>query len=538
MKRRGLARSIVLLLILSLSFVPIQAEAQQPRTGGTMTVAFPLDPGTFNGILQFLGAYTAVHINIFNRLLRMDNDYNLIPDLAERWQTDGKTYTFSLRRNATWHDGRPFTSADVKFHFELLTGKTPSWDGTSPSKSRFQNLESIETPDANTVIFKFSKVTLPWIFAAPAQADVLILPKHLYEGRPLRTNPANLRPVGTGPFKFVEYSPGSHVILEANREYFAGRPFLDRLIIRLIPRPETALIALEAGEIDAISHVLGIPLSEVPRMQRTAGFFVVARPYDTFWKLSFSQKDEAVAKNPWLRNAQVRKAIGLAINKRIIIDRILFGVTTPLNGPVGTMIKWAYNPNLQKSVYDPQAANRLLDRAGLRRGADGTRLRVTLAMSQIAPGAAQVGAALRDMLGRVGVDVRIDLPEQATFQSRVLGPTGLGDIPMWISTLPSGPDPDILRDDYHSTKTPPAGFNSIWLKNNAVDELLDEAGQTLDQRKRADAYKKFQELMVQNAWEIYLWHNFVVYAYKDQFDGFNTLGAQSWFIPFERVWRK
>ena len=419
-------------------------EATAPETVSepvTLRVAFPADPKSFNGILSYWTMTSQINVQMFNRLLTYDKDYNLIGDLAESWEAsaDGKTYTFHLIPNVKWHDGQPFSSQDVKFHFEKVIEF-----GSSPTAVYFKKLDSIETPDDTTVIFHFSSTVSPHIFAR-LHADTFILPKHIYETGDFETNPANLKPIGTGPFKFVEYVQDSHVILEANPEYFKQPPSIDRLVFRIIPDASAALIALEGGEVDVIDEALGIPPSELGRLRNNPDLDVDTWPYYTVFRLEFNNRPDAIAKHPWLADRNVRLAIAYAIDRDFILQAVLNGVTTSNDTPISNTEKWVYNPDTFKVTYDKAKAEQLLDEAGYPRLANGIRFSFEFPV-HIFGGTELAAEAMTQMLREVGIEMKVIPIEITAYVNEYMkGVDGLRDYAMTVGSGATGPDPVEVR---------------------------------------------------------------------------------------------
>lgn len=223
-----------------------------PKYGGTLAVALP-DPGQLNPGITTSGLTHQVTGQIFNGLVRLDDKLQPQPDLATSWQVsnDNKTYTVQLAQGVRWHDGQPFSSADVKFTFENILVKFSQRTIAALGPI----LDGIDTPDPNTVVFRFKRPYPPFMSLVD-EDNGPILPKHLYVNTDPFTNPANAKPVGTGPFRFESKADGDRITLVRNPTYFKdGQPYLDRIIFRLIANPVQALQAFQAGEINLLSPI-------------------------------------------------------------------------------------------------------------------------------------------------------------------------------------------------------------------------------------------------------------------------------------------
>jgi peptide/nickel transport system substrate-binding protein len=227
---------------------PEAAFAQeQPRRGGIMTVHFPTEQRILNPSLQ---ASTGVYIvggKIQEPLVDLDAAGNPAPCLAESWEAtpDGKTITFKLRQGVTWHDGRPFTSADVQFTAMEMWKKILNY-GTTLQLF----LDAVDTPDAHTAIFRYSR-PMPLNLLLRALPDLgYVSAKHIYEGTDIRQNPANTAPMGTGPFRFVQYERGQFIIADRNPNYWRNNmPYLDRVVWRVVSDRSAAAAQMESGQL-------------------------------------------------------------------------------------------------------------------------------------------------------------------------------------------------------------------------------------------------------------------------------------------------
>src|SRR5579864_4067116 len=497
-----------------------QACANQGNTnsGGpvTLRIAYPVDPRTFNGVLNYMTQSGEIDVQIYNRLLTYDKDFNLVADLADSWNmsSDGQTYTFHLHPGVKWHDGQPFTSDDVKFTFETVKQLA-----LSPGAKKISALSSIDTPDANTVIFHFSSPTRPSVFAN-LDADTFILPKHIYDHGDFKSNPANLHPIGTGAFRFVSYTPGVSVILDANKDYFKGKPKVDRLVFTITTQPAAALLALRAGNVDTIEESLGVPATDVASLRNSSKYEVGSIVYYTVLHLDFNQRPEAIAKYPWLNNRDVRVALMEAIDRDYLVKTALAGVTTRTDTAISNTIKWAYSSAaaspLYDPPYDPKDAAKRLDAAGYPVKSDGTRFSFTSPVA-IWGGGDQVAPAMAQMWKQIGVAVTAQPIELNAFIDQYYGNNGLGDVPMAITGDQTGPDPIEINSTYSSTNPVPNGNNWNGYHNAQVDQLLAEATTKISQADQKPLYDQVQIVINQDAWFLQLYNNYHIEVWSKCF---------------------
>ncbi|MEO5568082.1 MAG: ABC transporter substrate-binding protein, partial [Gemmatimonadaceae bacterium] len=262
----------IFFLVLSGSAVACRERAPSPATAPiTLVVALNSDPGAMNPAVTTSGATHPVTDQIFNGLVGLDEQLTPVPELAERWaiEDEGRTYRFALRQDVKWHDGKPFTSADVKFTFEQALLKYHS-----RTRAALQDvIERIDTPDAHTALFRLRRPYSPLLQRLDV-VEASIIPAHAYAGQDLLSGEATRHPIGTGPVRFVSYAPADRVVLERNATYFRrDLPGVDRLVFRILPDRATAVAALERGEVDYIGSVTG---PEVERLKKTPGIAVVA----------------------------------------------------------------------------------------------------------------------------------------------------------------------------------------------------------------------------------------------------------------------
>ena len=268
MRKRVTVTGLVLLLVvmavgisspgMSLRQVTAQTDTFAcPTTGGTFITAITDDPVSLNGIYANDGASVAVLSYIFNPLTLGGENWGteITGDLAESWDVsdDGLTWTFHLHPGVLWQDGQELTAEDVVYTFETIQN---SESDIAPFRPRFmQGDEPIkfEAADDYTVVATLNAPNASFF----TDISVPIVPKHVLEGQDLREGPFNRMPVGTGPFKVVEWNTGESIVLEANEDYFRGRPCIDRLIFRIIPDEQTQVAALQTGEVDFLPNIPG-----------------------------------------------------------------------------------------------------------------------------------------------------------------------------------------------------------------------------------------------------------------------------------------
>lgn len=504
---------------------PPASQAPSGGGGGTLVVAIGTDPGHLNpAITTSGGTHTASEL-LYNGLVGLDANLLPIPELAESWeiQEDGARYTFTLREGVVWHDGTPFTSADVKYTFEEVLLKLHARTRSSVGPA----LAGIDTPDDRTVVFRFKQPYAPLL----QQLDVTeapILPRHLFEGTDPAENPVNLAPVGTGPFAFVSYTPDSEIRLKRNEAYWAeGLPLLDEVVMRVIPETGSQIVALEAGEVD---WVWGVPGPDESRLDADPDIELLRTDRNPGGSNCIMTMTFNLEK-PILQDLRVRKAIATAIDRQPFVDNILFGQGRVAQAPISSGIPWAHATGLAMPAFDASAAAAMLDDAGWVAGSDGTRTAngvdgvadgtpLTLDFVHF-PAFSRYGELLRTQLGAVGIDLTLEPLEPPVFAETVFTNR---DFDTNIISYCNGPDPEIgVRRMFDSAQIGPVPFsNAAAFSDPAVDALFDEAQRTVDLTARGAIYRKIQETVV--AAQPYVWivETSGVRAYRAPCTGFQA----------------
>ncbi len=499
--RHGSATVLLLTLFLS----PACASERAGRDATTLVAAISGDPGQLNPAITTNGGVHTAAALLFDGLVALDDSLRPVPALARRWEIEqgGARYRFHLRRGVRWHDGKPLLASDVKFTFEHLLLRYHARTRASMSAA----LASVDAPDDSTVVFTFRRPYAPLL----QQLDVgeaPILPAHVYAvGDPLR-NPANLAPVGTGPYRFVSYAPQSEIRYAANRDYFGGAPALATVVLRIIPNGETQVAALEAGEVD---WLFGVPGPARRRLNADSRVRV------THSVLSLGGSNCIITlgfnlDRPAFRDLRLRKAIAHAVNRPQFVERVLFGNGRAADAPISSGIAFAHARGLGIAAYDTTESARLLHEAGWRRGtsgvrrafgvagvADGTPL--TIGFKGM-PSQMPYGELLRAQLHAVGVDVRLEPLEPAVFAASVFSSR---DFDTAIGAYCNGTDPEIgVRRMYMSSSVAPVPFsNMAGYRSPVMDSLFERAGSALDVGERRRLYRQIQELAVRD--QPYVW---------------------------------
>jgi peptide/nickel transport system substrate-binding protein len=486
------------------------AFAAQPPHGGTLMMAVEGEEANLNP--QVVTGATAQPIvnNIFNLLIYMDFKFEIIPGLARSWEVskDGLTYTFGLVKNAAWHDGKPFTSADVLYTLQEIYPQNPRGSWWKPGVN-----VSPEAPDPYTFVIKLKEPFAPLLPTLAFQVTgPNILPKHLYEGTDLKKNPYNNNPIGTGPFMFKEWVKGSHIELVRNPNYFAkgkeNKPYIDRIVFQTIPDSSARTLALKKGEIDYIPSTF-VPLEDIADLRKDKNIVIDKRGGgpETIKFFLFNLR------NPPLSNKLVRQAIAYAMDRNAIYNLALAGEAKIAKSILTSNTTWAFDPKVPDYAYDPKKANALLDKAGYPRGPDGTRFKMRLGTIAGRGSDPVVVEVVRDSLKKVGIDAQMFAAELSSFYDAVFM---RWDFDMVLQQAATGPDPTAgVTRFLHSRQIKKATFvNAMGYSNPEVDRLLDMEYKQIDKKQRAATWHRIQQIVLDDLPLIPVYESAIANVYR------------------------
>ncbi len=462
---------------------PAGTPAVAGQRGGT--VRFPVGSDPVPNPISAPGGLASIFGNklLFNGLIRY-NSKTLNPegDLAERWDfsADGKELTFKLRSGVKWHDGQPFTAEDVKFTFDTMLDTKV----TARFRSNIRGVTEVQVLDPLTVKLKLS-ASLP---SLPIQLgyNVLMVPKHLLQGKDLNAPTDFLKkPIGTGPFKIVEYTPGSTMTVERNEAFHFGAPLLDRITLRVIPDINSQLAQMKSGELD---FMLMEP-DQAASLGGSSNIVVQNAAQVNYYYIAYNNS------RPYFADKAVRQALTMAVNREEIVKSILGGAGRVAYGPINPLLAWAHTDDVQKWPYNPEMAKQQLDAAGWKVGAggirekDGQKLAFELIVDRGNTTRESTAAVAQQAWKNIGADVKINTMEFNASLERLQK----GDYDTIVEWFITAPDLDLLA--YYGT----GGTSNFWKYSNPqVDTLLDQARSEIDQTKRGALYKEFLKLIAED----------------------------------------
>ncbi len=474
----------------STAVVAQQALAQTPAAsaGDVLTAALSPEPPFLLTAINTTLQMGIVASKVMEPLLYLDTDLKLQPQLAQSWSVsaDGLSYTFKLRPNVKWHDGQPFTSADVRFTvMEVLKKLHPR------GRSSFAKVVSVETPDALTAIIKLSQPAPPMMTALASGYESPMVPKHLFEGTDIAVNPYINKPVGTGPFVFKEWQKGSHIVLERNPNYWrAGKPALQRIVFRIINDASARAAGLEAGELQ-IGGLSPVPLTDLTRLAKNPKLSIETRGYAYMSPFLLM---EVNTRRPPLNDVRVRQAMAYAIDRQRLTQIVWMGYGKPAVSPIPSPVTAFHSTDIPKYEYNPEKAKQLLDEAGLKVGAGGWRFKIKHDFVPLGSDYQRTGEFIKQQLARVGIDVELRSQDLPSFFRRVYTDYDFDTTSLYYGAF-ADPTQGVQRLYWSKSIQKGVVFtNPTDYRSAEMDRIIESAQSENDPAKRKALYLEMQRL--------------------------------------------
>lgn len=521
----------IAIVALTIGGVSCAKRGGQGSISGTLRIGLPITPTNLNGILAQNTNEVFVDGLIYSQLVSLDAQNREVPDLAERVPTlangdisaDGKTITYRLRRNVTWHDGAKFTSKDVAFTWRAVMDP----DNDVVARHGFDQVASVDTPDPYTVVFHMKRLFPPAIEAIFGESDspTFILPEHLLaKYHDLNHIPFNAAPVGTGPFKFARWLRGDRIVLSAYPGYFRGAPKLRQIDVMIVPDANTTEAELRGHDIDLAFEMTG---SNWRNFAGDPDFVRELAKAPSYTAVLFN-----LARAPF-SDPRVRHALVLAADRATIAAKYTYGAGSIASADLGPFY-WAFDPSLKPAPYDPAAARALLDADGWRVGPDGIRVKdgkrlsLQIAYGQGSATSSDIVVQLQQMFARVGIELVPKSYSYAVLYAAAQngGILNKGDFDMTLYSWISGGDPDD-SSGWLSTQVPPAGNNISRYRSAAMDALQRTALSTFDRTERKAAYAKIEALLLHDDAAAFLYYQGERHVSTPALHGFDPNGIDA-----------
>ncbi len=479
---------------------------------GMYTYGFNGEPTTLIPILSSDAISSGITNFVNDSLLKENENLEIVGELAEDWEVseDGKTLTFYLQDDVSWHDGEKFTADDVVFTMNMILD--PNYTGVISSDLKY--VEEIVAVNDYEVEIHLLQIDVPIMeaLAAPAMG---IIPEHVFKDVPaedLAKSEGNWNPIGTGPYKFVEYASGQHTILEANEDYWGEGPYIETIKINHYQDSQSVLSAFENGDIDYIAK---IPVEDIDRLKNNLADEVtfVEAPNNGYYYIGLKQNHEH------LEDKNVRQALMYSLDRQTIIDTVFQGYGTIINSH-SVPISWAHTDDVNEYPQDLSKAEELFTEAGYTKGEDGflynddgEKLEFTIVSMAGEEEKANIIAMVIEQWKAAGADVDVEYYERSVLFTQYLD-VGEFESYMWGWNLSNDPD---SFNQFHSSQAKLnedgepdpngvlKGFNDVEYINPEVDQLLEAGRQTYDVEERKEIYAEIQQILNEDLPYIFLY---------------------------------
>ena len=483
-------RRLCLAFALGLALAGLSAcEVQAPKDSYTLIYHLGSEPDTLNRITATDAYEGRINGFVFDSLIERDNaTLEFKPKMAKSWEVsdDQLTYTFHLRDDIKWHDGKPFTADDVLYTFQKIMDEKVD---APHMRVYYKDVKTVEKLDDYTVRFTYA---LPYFKALEFVGGIPIIPKHVFDdGKDFNSHPAGRAPIGNGPYKFVKWDTGSQIVLERDENYWDKSKFPDirRIVFRIIPDDIVAFQRLKKGDLDmdSLNPKQWVKQSNTPAFEKLFAkheYYTPAYRY-VGWNL----------RRPYFQDRKVREALARLINREGILKNLEYGLGKLTTGPFW-IFGYEYDKSLPQIPFDPAGAKKLLDEAGwIDHDGDGIRDKdgVKFSFKFLLPSGAEfyqnLATIMKKDFAEAGIEVEIQTMEWAVFvqnlNSRNFDAVSLA----WSFGLDQDP-----YQVWHSSQAE-KGSNFVGFQNGEADKIMEEARQTFDKEKRRELYHRLHRII-------------------------------------------
>lgn len=492
--KKAMSLLLALVMVLSLAACGSGGSADDNSSGTTLVYG----SADYTRINPAMDEHGEINLLLFNGLTAHDGNDQIVPGLAETWDYDEQTYTytFHLREGVKWHDGEPFTADDVKFTIEAIMDP----ENGSENAPNYEDVEEITVIDAQTVAFRLTEPNVAFL----EYMTMGILPQHLLAGQDMQESDFFRSPVGTGPYKLESWDAGQSIVLVKNEDYYLGAPKIDRVIFKIVPDDNAQAVQLQSGELDLAL----LDPKNAQSFAGTDGYMLYDMTTADYRGILFN-----FANDYWTANRDIIPAICYAIDRQAIVDSVLLGEGMPAYGPLQRNI---YNDeSVEHYDYNPDKARAILEDAGCTLGADGFYTR----------GGEQLAFTISVMSGEQD---RIDIAQAAAQQIRAIGINCTVEIPAqmdWggqMACLIGWGSPFDADDHTYKVFGTDKGANYSSYSNAAVDEALTKARQSDDPAVRKAYYADFQQALAADPAYAFICYIDANYVAKSNIKGIDT----------------
>ena len=486
-------------------------SSPESRLPGCLYLRLSTNPTTLDPALITDVMGGGIAAKIFNGLVRFNDKLDIVPDIAESWRisSDHRTYTFKLRKDATFSNGRRVTASDFQYSFERVlspgTKASITWvlDRIKGARdviaARTPHASGIRVIDDQTLELTLEKPFGPFLSLLGMSAAYVIPREAVTQFGP----DFGSHPVGSGPYVLAEWLHGQSLTLFARNDYFDGHPRVKGIVYRVIPEDLTAVLEFETGGLDALQ----IPASEHRRYTSEPKWRnqIIGRPGLNCYYLGLNNR------RPPFQDIRVRQAVNMAIDRRRILETIFEKRGILAAGPVPPPLwKFGMGPKDEGYSYEPERAKKMIREAGM----EGKRIKIYISAD---PEVLDILEVIQQYLSRAGLIVEIVQLGWSAYKEALN--KGEADA-FWLSWWADYPDPEnFFYPMFHSSNGGSAG-NRTWYADRESDRLIEQAQSTPDERTRFTLYRRANDHIVRDAPWVFMWHRSDFYVFQQRVQDF------------------
>ncbi len=498
---------------------------------GILRFAENAEPSSLDPMLNASAVTGDMSMFIYSYAVRYNEKAQPVPDALSEIPTvengdvskDGRTLKYKLRHNIKWQDGTPLTCRDLRFTWQAVMNthnNVVTTDG-------YKDIHDIDCSDPYVAVIHMNRMYAPYLQQLwGVNGNAAILPEHLLakyndDKGSFNSAPYQSMPIGSGPFKVVQWQRGSEIRLEANPQYFLGKPGLREVLFRYMPDENTMTTALQTHEIDLLARGTGLSWPRYVQISGPgSGLNAIRVDNYLYTHVDFNLR------RPLLADRSVRLALAYAINRQEIVDKVMHGSAVPAQTDQSPQLSWAYTNAFEHHPFDPAKASQILDAAGWQRGKDGIRskngVRLSFDLTCVAEAnyARQIETVLQRQWHEIGAEAIVkNVPTQLMFQNGTTGTLQGGHYDVALYSWSASADPDDSAI-YSADNMAPHGQNSLFWNNATATAAMNDALKTLDRNRRMHDYEIVQQQMAKDVPSIILFFWKEPYVYNTDLKGF------------------